>query len=143
MARVLLLISAAVLVFGTVACASPDPPARPAVTVTTSAEATVPPSTEATTTIVTTSTVAAPTTTKVPAKTNAPTKTKADQRKAACRKDASQCYEPGTNTKCQTGGCVNAARGMTQRDVERERDQWLRQHPGWCPAGETGAVAPC
>ncbi len=46
-------------------------------------------------------------------------------------------------TKCQTGGCVNAARGMTQRDVERERDQWLRQHPGWCPAGETGAVAPC
>ncbi|MBB5857748.1 hypothetical protein ACFQ05_19255 [Amycolatopsis umgeniensis] len=138
MARVLLLVSAGVLFLGTVACATPDSPARPVVTVTTSAApaTTDPPSTKVTTTIVATSTTAAPT-------TKAPTKTKAGQRGTACRKDASQCYEPGTSTKCQTGGCVDAARGMTQRDIEKARDQWLRRHPGWCAAGETGAVAPC
>jgi hypothetical protein len=44
---------------------------------------------------------------------------------------------------CQTGGCLNAARGLSQQDVERERDAWLATHPDWCAAGETGAVAPC
>ncbi|WIV58190.1 hypothetical protein [Amycolatopsis nalaikhensis] len=44
---------------------------------------------------------------------------------------------------CQTGGCLNAARGLTQEDVERERDAWLATHPGWCAVGTTGAVAPC
>ncbi|MEV6622753.1 hypothetical protein AB0M83_25870 [Amycolatopsis sp. NPDC051106] len=44
---------------------------------------------------------------------------------------------------CQTGSCLNAARGLSQQDVERERDAWLATHPGWCAAGETGAVAPC
>jgi hypothetical protein len=44
---------------------------------------------------------------------------------------------------CQTGSCLNAARGLSQQDVERERDAWLAAHPGWCAAGETGAVAPC
>lgn len=44
---------------------------------------------------------------------------------------------------CQTGGCLNAARGLSQEDVIRERDAWLATHPGWCAAGVTGAVAPC
>jgi hypothetical protein len=44
---------------------------------------------------------------------------------------------------CATGGCLNAARGMSQEDVERERDAWLANHPGWCAVGTTGAVAPC
>ncbi|MFI7119972.1 hypothetical protein [Amycolatopsis sp. NPDC049868] len=138
MARALVLIAVAA-VFIAPACARSEPASRPAVTVTTSVgpAATDPPSTVVTTTVVTTSVTAAPTTSKVPAKT------KADQRRAACRKNENQCYEPGTDTKCQTGGCVNAGRGMTQRDVEEQRDKWLREHPGWCAAGETGAVAPC
>ncbi|WIY03159.1 hypothetical protein QRX60_04635 [Amycolatopsis mongoliensis] len=44
---------------------------------------------------------------------------------------------------CRTGGCLNAARGMSQEDVDRERDAWLATHPGWCAVGTTGAVAPC
>jgi hypothetical protein len=137
--RVLVLVAVAAVFFAALACARTEPASRPAGTVTTSVEpaAPDPPSTEVTTTIVTTSVPAAPTTGKLPSKT------KADQRKAACRKDEDQCYEPGTDTRCQTGGCVNAGRGMTQRDVEKKRDKWLREHPGWCPAGETGAVAPC
>ncbi|MEV7549335.1 hypothetical protein AB0N89_06900 [Amycolatopsis sp. NPDC089917] len=143
MARVLLLMSAAMLFFGAAACAAAGPRTLPAVT--TSVESTTPsPSgTEVTTTVVTTSTIATPTKTTAPTKTKNSTKTKAGQREAACREDENQCYEPGTNTRCQTGGCVNAARGLTQRDVLKERDNWLRAHPGWCPAGETGAVAPC
>ncbi|MGW5704497.1 hypothetical protein [Amycolatopsis japonica] len=139
MARVLILFAVAAVFFAAPACARTEPASRPAVTVTTSvAPATTdPPSTDVTTTVVTTSVAVVPTTSKVPVKS------KADQRKAACRKDENQCYEPGTDTKCQTGGCVNAGRGMTQRDVEKQRDKWLREHPGWCPAGETGAVAPC
>ncbi|WP_181772766.1 hypothetical protein [Amycolatopsis pittospori] len=147
MARVLLLISAAVVFFfGAMGCAAPETPARPTVTVTASAQpaSTVPGSARATTTVVATSTSVAPTTTKAPVTTKSKDeRTLAEQRKAACRKDENQCYEPGTNTKCSTGGCVDAARGMTQRDVETERDRWLREHPGWCAAGETGAVAPC
>ncbi|MGW4128880.1 hypothetical protein [Amycolatopsis japonica] len=139
MARVLVLFAVAAVFFGAPACARTEPASHPAVTVTTSVEpaATDPPSTDVTTTVVTTSVTATPTTSKVPVKS------KADQRRAGCRKDEKQCYEPGTNTKCQTGGCVNAGRGMTQRDVEKQRDKWLREHPGWCPTGETGAVAPC
>ncbi|MEU3770432.1 hypothetical protein AB0E55_35680 [Amycolatopsis keratiniphila] len=134
MARVLVLMAVAAVVFATPACARSEPASRPATTVTTSVEptATVPPSTE-----ITTSVTAAPTTSKVPVKT------KTDQRRTACRKNENHCYEPGTNTKCRTGGCVNAGRGMTQRDVEKQRDKWLREHPGWCPADETGAVALC
>ncbi|MEV6906147.1 hypothetical protein [Amycolatopsis sp. NPDC051071] len=145
MARVLLMMSAVVFFFGAMGCAAPEPPARPPVTVTASAEpTTVTPTTEATTTVVATSTPAAPTTTKASVTTKTKDKRiQAEQREAACRKDENQCYEPGTNIKCQTGGCVNAARGMTRRDVETERDKWLRQHPGWCAAGETGAVGPC
>ncbi|WP_340681722.1 hypothetical protein LCL61_23620 [Amycolatopsis coloradensis] len=71
---------------------------------------------------------ATPTTSRVPAKTEA---------QAACRKDEDQGSEPGTNIKCRTG------RGMTRRDVEKQRDGWLRRHPGWCASGETEAVAPC
>ncbi|UUV31854.1 hypothetical protein NQK81_45210 [Amycolatopsis roodepoortensis] len=122
MARVLLLLSVAVSCFVAVACARPAPPARPPVTAT------------PTTSVVSTSTTTTPTTSKVPAKTKG---------RVACRKDENHCSEPGTDTKCQTGGCVNAGRGMTQRDVEKQRDEWLRRHPGWCAAGETGAVAPC
>ncbi|GAA4525468.1 hypothetical protein GCM10023192_06160 [Amycolatopsis samaneae] len=71
-----------------------------------------------------------------------PTST-ASQDKDACLKDESQCYEPGTNVKCQTGGCVNAARGLTPSDIEAARRRWLREHPGWCAVGTQGAVAPC
>ncbi|MFI6307190.1 hypothetical protein ACIBCH_35355 [Amycolatopsis thailandensis] len=142
MARVLLLMSAAVLLLGVAACTTPEPRALPATTTSVGPIAPGPSSTE-----VSTSIIAAPTTppskTTVPAKTKTSAKTKAEQRRTACLKDASQCYEPGTNTKCQTGGCVNAARGLTQRDVLKPRGDWLRAHPGWCPAGETGAVAPC
>ncbi|MFD5244322.1 hypothetical protein ACFWIW_07250 [Amycolatopsis sp. NPDC058340] len=139
MARVLVLMAVAAAVFATPACTRSEPASRPTPTVTTSVEraTTDPPSTAATTTVVTTSVTVVPTTSKVPAKKTA------DQRRAACRKDENQCYEPGTDTKCQTGGCVNAGRGMTQRDVEKQRDEWLRERPGWCPAGETGAVARC
>ncbi|UMP04635.1 hypothetical protein [Amycolatopsis sp. EV170708-02-1] len=134
MVRVLVVVAVAAVLFAAPACARYEPASRPTTTVTTSVErtTTVPPSTE-----VTTSVAAAPTTSVVPAKP------KADQREAACRKDEDQCYEPGAGAKCQTGGCVNAGRGMTQRDVEKQRDRWLREHPGWCPAGETGAVARC
>jgi hypothetical protein len=45
--------------------------------------------------------------------------------------------------QCATGGCVNAARGLSQSDVITQRDAYIREHPGYCPAGETGAVAPC
>ncbi|ANN17948.1 hypothetical protein SD37_21380 [Amycolatopsis orientalis] len=137
----LLLLSAAVFFCGT-AYASPDPPTRPVVTVTTSVAPTTVSPTELTTTVVVPSITAAPPTTKPPTTTKTKRLT-ADQRRAACRKDENQCYEPGTNIKCQTGGCVDRARGLTQRDVETERDKWLREHPGWCPVGETGAVAPC
>ncbi|WP_410635379.1 hypothetical protein [Amycolatopsis sp. cmx-4-83] len=44
---------------------------------------------------------------------------------------------------CRTGSCLNAARGLTQEQVLRDRDAWLATHPGWCAAGVTGAVAPC
>ncbi|MFK0250821.1 hypothetical protein ACIQUM_39515 [Amycolatopsis azurea] len=143
MARVLLLLPAAALLLGAAACATPEPRALPAITTSVGPTTPGPSSTEVSTTVVTTSIIAAPTTTEVPTKTKTSTKTKAEQRRTACLKDASQCYEPGTNTKCQTGGCVNAARGLTQRDVLKQRDDWLRAHPGWCPAGETGAVGPC
>lgn len=59
----------------------------------------------------------------------------------ACQYDESQCYMNGQ--QCATASCVNAARGMTQEDVNQQRDEWLRENPGYCPAGETGAVAPC
>ncbi|MFJ1762985.1 hypothetical protein ACIOD2_21920 [Amycolatopsis sp. NPDC088138] len=44
---------------------------------------------------------------------------------------------------CATGGCLDAARGLSQSDVKRETDAWLAKHPGWCAVGTTGAVAPC
>lgn len=135
MARVLLLLSVAVSCFVAVACARPAPPARPPVTATpTTSVVSTSTSVTPTTSVVSTSTTTTPTTSKVPAKTKG---------REACRKDENHCSEPGTDTKCQTGGCVNAGRGMTQRDVENQRDEWLRRHPGWCAAGETGAVAPC
>ncbi len=107
MARVLLLVPAVALFFAAVGCAAPGAPAPPPVSVTVTASAqptlTSVPSTEATTTVMIT--VETTTTTKAKDK-----RSLAEQRKAACRKDENQCYEPGTNTKCQTGGCVNAAR---------------------------------
>ena len=78
-------------------------------------------------------TVTATTTETVPTTvTSVVTKTKA----------APKPTRPGAED-CQTGSCLNAARGLSQEDVERERDAWLATHPGWCAAGETGAVAPC
>ena len=131
MARMLFLLPVAVACFAAIACARSAPPARPLVTVTTSVTQTTtdPPSVEVTTTVVTTTTTTATRTT--------------GKAQAACRQNEKHCHEPGTNTECQTGGCVNAGRGMTQRDVEKQRDEWLSRHPGWCAAGETGAVAPC
>ncbi|MBE1498318.1 hypothetical protein H4696_005418 [Amycolatopsis lexingtonensis] len=74
-------------------------------------------------TATTTATVAVTTTTTAPARKAPATRPKAED--------------------CQTGSCLNAARGLTQDQVLRERDAWLATHPGWCAAGKTGAVAPC
>ncbi|MBB2938404.1 hypothetical protein FHX82_005482 [Amycolatopsis bartoniae] len=84
-----------------------------------------------------------PPSTPAPRRTTAKAKPAPSHSRAACLRDENQCYEPGTNVKCSTGGCVNAARGLTDRDVRARTQQWLREHPGWCAAGETGAVAPC
>lgn len=59
----------------------------------------------------------------------------------ACQYDESQCYMNGQ--QCATGSCVDAARGNSPDEVEATRDEWLRENPGYCPVGETGAVAPC
>jgi hypothetical protein len=96
--------------------------------------------------VVPSSTPAPPTTTKSVAKSATSTKSKTASTahsKAACLQDENQCYEPGTNIKCQTGGCVNAARGLTASSIESGRQEWLRLHPGWCAVGSQGAVAPC
>lgn len=58
-----------------------------------------------------------------------------------CQTDENDCYVDGHH--CATGSCVNKARGRSPDDVARQRDQWLKRHPGYCPAGDTGAVAPC
>lgn len=58
-----------------------------------------------------------------------------------CATDSSACYVDGQH--CETGGCVNAARGLSPGDVASQRDQWLAQHPGYCAVGQQGAVAPC
>lgn len=136
MARVLL--SFVALFFAVTGCATPtgDPPARP------SAPGTVPTAARSSSTTVPSPAASTRATITIKA-TSEEKRPLGDQRRAACRKDENQCYEPGTNKKCQTGGCVNAARGVTQRDGEAERDKWLRDHPGWCPAGTQGAVAPC
>jgi hypothetical protein len=96
------------------------------------------------------STTAPPTTTKAAAKsatstpkTSKPNTGSVAHSKAACLKDENQCHEPGTNIKCQTGGCVNAARGLTPSSSESAQQNWLRKHPGWCAVGTQGAVAPC
>jgi hypothetical protein len=113
-------------------------PAGPAVTSTTAAPIpTSPPSS---------STAPSPPSTTKPTTRNTPSSTKAaasSHSREACLRDENQCYEPGTNIKCQTGGCVNAARGLTPSDVKSTQQQWLRQHPGWCAVGTQGAVAPC
>ncbi|MFJ9784654.1 hypothetical protein ACIRSS_34130 [Amycolatopsis sp. NPDC101161] len=67
--------------------------------------------------------------------TNVVTTTTTAARKAATTRPKAE--------DCRTGGCLNAARGLSQEDVERERNAWLATHPGWCAVGTTGAVAPC
>ncbi|MFD8494791.1 hypothetical protein [Amycolatopsis sp. NPDC059657] len=134
MPRVALLVSLVAVVAMTAACTQSNQSLPATSVVTTTVAIPAPP----------------PTSTRTPAATaTAPPKTAtlkvdtAASRKAACLKDETQCYEPGTNIKCSTGGCVNAARGLTQADVASATQKWLREHPGWCAAGETGAVAPC
>jgi hypothetical protein len=142
MSRTSLLISSAFLLAMSTACASPvaNQPAPLVVS-----------STTAVTTVAQPSTTSAPSptqTTPTPIATAATSTSKPKitpkvHSKAACLKDENQCYEPGTNIKCQTGGCVDAARGLTQNSVESARQKWLREHRGWCPVGTQGAVAPC
>ncbi|WP_328457199.1 hypothetical protein [Amycolatopsis sp. NBC_00438] len=148
MPRASLLISSAFLLAMATACASPvaNQPA-PVVASTTSAVTTVaqPSATSAPSPAQSAPASIAPVAT-APSKPKPAPKPKSTPKahsKAACLKDENQCYEPGTNVKCQTGGCVDAARGLTQRDVESARQKWLRENPGWCPVGTQGAVAPC
>lgn len=142
MLRVSLLVSSAFLLAISAACASPieNQPA-PSVVSTTGTVTTVP---QPSTTSAPLPAQITPTTIATAAATTSKPKTTPKvHSRAACLKDENQCYEPGTNIKCQTGGCVDAARGLTQSSVESARQEWLREHPGWCPAGTQGAVAPC
>jgi hypothetical protein len=142
MLRTSLLISSAFLLAMSTACASPaaNQPA-PLVVSTTRAATTV---AQPSTTPAPSSAQTTPTPTATAATTTSKPKTTPKKHsRAACLKDENQCYEPGTNIKCQTGGCVNAARGLTQSSVGSGRQKWLREHPGWCPVGTQGAVAPC
>jgi hypothetical protein len=59
----------------------------------------------------------------------------------ACWADATQCYMDGQ--QCATGSCVNAARGLSPADVQRQTQEWLSQHPGYCAYGETGGIGLC
>jgi hypothetical protein len=91
-------------------------------------------------------TLAAPTT--VPPTTTRASSTTAHSKstthsRAACLRDENECYEPGTNHRCETGGCVDAARGITQGEKDDATERWLREHPGYCAVGSQGAVAPC
>jgi hypothetical protein len=141
MPRISLLISSVFLLAMLTACASAAGNQPPTMVSTAKPVSTVaqPPTTSAPGPAQTT-----PTTTASAATTTSKPKTNSTvHSKAACLKDENQCYEPGTNIKCQTGGCVNAARGLTQSSVESARQKWLREHPGWCPVGTQGAVAPC
>lgn len=88
-----------------------------------------------------TPTAAPPTTTRaVPTSTR---RTPATHSRAACLRDENECYEPGTDHRCETGSCVDAARGVDQRDKDDATQKWLREHPGYCAVGTQGAVAPC
>lgn len=63
---------------------------------------------------------------------------------SAARKTSHAKATTRPNVKdCETGSCWNAAHGLTQEDVLRQRDEWLAKHPGWCAYGETGAVGLC
>jgi hypothetical protein len=81
------------------------------------------------------------TTTRAPSTT--PHKKAAKHSRAACLRDENECYEPGTNRRCQTGGCVDAARGITQSEKNAATEKWLKEHPGYCAFGTQGAVGPC
>jgi hypothetical protein len=94
-------------------------------------------------TVVTSATTVTAVATPVPSRTPAPKTTTSSRSRAACVKDESQCFDPETGVKCETGSCVNAARGLTGNDVKRQTEEWLRNNPGYCAVGSTGAVAPC
>jgi hypothetical protein len=135
MRRVSLLVFPAVLTLAVpTACGStiPSPPPAPGLPPTVAAESAVP------TPVLTPSSTTAPTTTAPSAPTARVTKPATKSRTT---------HTPATsrpNAKdCQTGSCLNAAHGLSQKDVIKQRDDWLAKHPGWCPAGSTGAVAPC
>jgi len=142
MLRVSLLISSAFLLAISTACASPvkNQPAPLVVSTTGTVTTVAQPSTAP---VPSPAQATPPTIATAAATTSKPKATPKVHSRTACLKDENQCYEPGTNIKCQTGGCVNAARGLTQSSVESARQKWLREHPGWCPVGTQGAVAPC
>ncbi|UOX86007.1 hypothetical protein MUY14_30095 [Amycolatopsis sp. FBCC-B4732] len=114
------LLAAAVLVGACSATPAAQTP-RPVPTTVTAVPVTV--TVTVTETATTTATATVTTTTTAPARKAPTTRPKAED--------------------CRTGSCLNAARGLTQEQVLRERDAWLATHPGWCAAGVTGAVAPC
>lgn len=146
MSRIPLLAVTGILVV-LVACA-PQAPGAPALHVAPAHAAT----TASTPTTTPSTTPAPPTSTTTPAArtTTHPTTTHAasartplTHSRAACLRNENECYEPGTNRQCETGSCVDAARGLTQKDKDDATQRWLKEHPGYCAVGTQGAVAPC
>jgi hypothetical protein len=94
-------------------------------------------------TVVTSVTTAPAAATSTTSRTPAPKTHTSSRSRAACVKDENQCFDPETGAKCETGSCVNVARGLSSDDVKRQTEEWLRNNPGYCAVGSTGAVAPC
>jgi hypothetical protein len=149
MSRIHLLMLVGVLTVLVAACA-PATPAAPTPTITpvpaTTTTSQAPAPTSATPSPTTTSTRSAAPATPPSIVRTAPTTTHSKpvtHSRAACLRDENECYEPGTNHRCETGGCVDAARGITRSEKDDATRKWLREHPGYCAVGTQGAVAPC
>lgn len=144
MARISLLLAAGMLA-ALVACApgtpgAPTPSVAPVVpAATTASPVTVASATDPTASV---PRAAIPATTTRVLPTTAHKKA-AKHSRAACLRDENECYEPGTDRRCQTGGCVDAARGITQGEKDDATEKWLKEHPGYCAFGTQGAVGPC
>jgi hypothetical protein len=146
MARMPLLVLAGMLA-ALVACApsvpaAPTPSVAPIPTTATSGQVTTTVSPTSSTMPTPTPRTTTPSTTTRISPTTAHKKS-ATHSRAACLRDENECYEPGTNRRCETGGCVDAARGITQADKDNATAKWLKEHPGYCAFGTQGAVGPC
>ncbi|MEC3975926.1 hypothetical protein [Amycolatopsis sp. H20-H5] len=139
MSRISAMIFSAALLAALTACgpAAETSPTVETVTTTVSPSSQTPTTAPSSALPVATTKIAATSTTSKQ-KTTTPTHSK-----TACLKDENQCYGPGTNLKCETGSCVDAARGTPESSIRAAQQEWLKEHPGWCPVGTEGAVAPC